>query len=138
VKIGRRLGITIIRVLAVSVGILFLATVACTSDNLPDKGNPKLDSQLNQLVQAEMSGEAASFAEQNNITLVDGRVRVIVECSTGQVGAADEAVSAVGVVESRYGDLLQAMVPVSSLTALADKASVRLIRLPQQPVPGGS
>ena len=108
------------------------------SYQLPEKGNPKLDSQLNQLVQAEMRGEAALFAEQNNIALIDGRVRVIVECSPGQVDAADEAVSAAGVVESRYGDLLQAVVPVSSLTALADKTSIRLIRLPQQPVPGGS
>ena len=108
------------------------------SYQLPEKGNPKIDSQLNQLVQAEMRGEAASFAEQSNIALVDGRVRVIVECSPGQVDAADEAVSAVGVVESRYGDLLQAVVPVSSLTALADKASIRLIRLPQQSVPSGS
>ena len=134
----RRPRIIILRVLTISIGILFLATVGCTPDNLPDKGNPKLDSQLNQLVQAEIRGEAASFAEQHNITLVDDRVRVIVECSPGQVDAADEIVSAVGVVESRYDDLLQAMVPVSSLTALADIASVRLIRLPQQPVPGGS
>jgi len=47
---------------------------------LPEKGNPKLDSQLNQLVHAERNGETASFAEQSNIELVDGAVRVIIEC----------------------------------------------------------
>jgi len=34
---------------------------------LPPKGNPKLDSQLNQLVCAESRGETASFAEHSAI-----------------------------------------------------------------------
>ena len=46
---------------------------------LPDKGNPKLDSQLNQLVSAEISRKAAGFAQESNIELVEGNVRVIVE-----------------------------------------------------------
>ena len=71
VKIRRRLGIIIIVVMLASIGVLVLSRVAATSDweiinllpfDLPDKGNPKLDSQLNQLVDAEGHGEAASFA----------------------------------------------------------------------------
>ena len=65
VKIRRRLGITIIVVLLVSIGVVVLVPVAYTSDrevtnlpsvSLPDKGNPKLDSQLDQLVHAERGG----------------------------------------------------------------------------------
>ncbi len=142
VKIGRRLGITII-VLLVGIGVLALFP-ACTSGggkinlppfDLPDKGNPKLDSQLNQLVSAERRGEAASFAEQSNIELVEGNVRVIVECLPDQIDAAVKAASALGVVETSYRDLLQVVVPVTSLTTLADAESIRFIRLPQYPLP---
>ena len=99
-NIKRRQGTTIIMVLLVSIIVLTLVLVACASGqdvvNLPpfdspDKGNPKLDSQLNQLVCAESSGEAASFAEQSDIELVDGSVRVIIECVPGQLEAATEA-----------------------------------------------
>lgn len=106
------------------------------SPALPEKGNPKLDSQLNQLIQAENLGDAASFAEQSNIKLVDGSVRVIVESLPEQVDATTKAASALGVVETSYGDLLQVLVPVASLTTLADAASVRFVRLPQYPVHG--
>jgi PBP1b-binding outer membrane lipoprotein LpoB len=106
------------------------------TSTLPEKGDPKLDSQLNQLIQAEKLGDAASFAEQSNIKLVDGDVRVIVESLPEQVEATTKAASALGVVETSYGDLLQVLVPVASLTTLADAASVRFVRLPQYPVPG--
>ena len=146
VKIRRRLGITSIVVLLVSIGALVLAPVACTSDgdiinlpphDLPDKGHPKLDSQLNQLVSAESRGEAASFAEQSDIELVDGRVRVIIECVPGQLEAATEAATNAGAkLETSYDNLLQVVVPITSLTTLADAASIRFIRLPQYPLPG--
>jgi len=106
------------------------------SPMLPDKGNPKLDSQLNQLVSAERRGEAASFAEQSDIELVEGNVRVIVECLPDQIDAAVKAVSALGVVETSYRNLLQVVVPITSLTTLADAESIRFIRLPQYPLPG--
>ncbi len=106
------------------------------SPALPEKGNPKLDSLLNQLIQAENLGDAASFAEQSSIELIDGSVRIIVESLPEQVEATTKAASALGVVETSYGDLLQVLVPVASLTALADAASVRFVRLPQYPVPG--
>ena len=106
------------------------------SPTLPEKGNPKLDSQLNQLIQAEKLGDAASFAEQGNIELVDGNVRVIVECLPDQVDAAVKAASAFGVVETSYRNLLQIVVPITSLTTLANAESIHFIRLPQYPVPG--
>ena len=101
----------------------------------PEKGNPKLDSQLNQLVLAESQGQAASFAQKSNIELVDGKVRVIVECLPEQVDAAVKASSALGIVETSYDNLLQVSVPVTSLSTLAGEASIHFIRLPQQPLP---
>ncbi len=102
---------------------------------LPDKGNPKLDSQLNQLVSTETSKRAASFAQESNIELVDGSVRVIVESLPDQVDAAVKAAGALGVVETSYRNLLQVVVPISSLTALADTPGIRLVRLPWYPLP---
>ena len=102
---------------------------------LPEKGNPKLDSQLNQLVSAQTSRRAATFAQESNIELVDGNVRVIVECLPDQIDAAVEAASALGVVETSYRNLLQVVVPITSLTTLADAESIRFIRLPQYPSP---
>ena len=144
VKIGRGLGITSIVLLHVGIGVLALFP-ACTSGGgkidlppleLPEKGNPKLDSQLNQLVSAESRGEATSFAEQSGIELVEGNVRVIVECLPDQIDAAVKAASALGVVETTYRNLLQVVVPITSLTTLADAESIRFIRLPQYPLPG--
>lgn len=129
VKIRKGLDITIIVVLLVGVSVLVLVPIACNFDrdimnipppDLPDKGNPKLDSQLNQLVRAEMRGEAASFAQQSSIELVDGRVRVIIECVPGQLEAASEAATNAGAkLETSYENLLQGLVPVASLSTLA-------------------
>jgi hypothetical protein len=126
------------------IAILALFLIGCSSNgsaNLPpyvspEKGNPKLDSQLNQLVLAQAKGEAASFAEKSNIDLTNGHIRVVIECVPGQVEAATKAaINAGAEVETTYENLLQVSVPVTGLTALAAAESVRLIRLPQQPVP---
>jgi hypothetical protein len=102
-----------------------------------DKGTPKLDSQLNQLVDAESRGEVTSFAEQSRIELVDGAVRVIIECIPGELEAATEAATNVGAkVETSYRNLLQVVVPITSLTTLADAESIHFIRSPQYPLPG--
>jgi len=103
----------------------------------PEKGNPKLDSQLNQLIQAENLGNAEAFAQQSNIELVYGAVRVIIECFPGQLESATEAATNAGAeLETRYDNLLQALAPIASLTTLANEESIRFIRLPQQPVSG--
>lgn len=106
--------------------------------DLPREKNPKLGSQLDQLVRAEGRGEAASFARKNNIVLVDERVRVIVESLPGQIEAVAQAAGALGVVEATSGNLLQVLVPVGRLTALSQAEGVRLVRLPQEPLPGAA
>jgi len=139
-KIRQRVLVSLLGLIA----ILTLFLMACSSNsgaNLnpyvsPDKGNPKLDSQLNQLVIAQAKGEAASFAEKSNIDITNGRVRVVIECVPGQVEAARQAATNAGAeLETTYENLLQVSVPITSLTALTNAESIRLIRLPQQPVP---
>ncbi|MBI2849959.1 MAG: hypothetical protein HYX80_02820 [Chloroflexi bacterium] len=117
--------------------LLFAACAANQPSNgLPDKGHPKLDSQLNQLVKAGEEGQAASFAEQHDIQLLDGKVRVIIEALPGQLQAATQAVNNIGgTLETSYTDLLQAVVPIARLTALADNSSIRFISLPQAALP---
>jgi len=101
-----------------------------------EKGHSKLDSQLNQLVAAEIRGKAASFAQQSAINLMNHKVRVIIEAAPGWGQVAARVVESLGVtVETGYADWLQVVVPISMLTALADDPNVRLVRLPRQFMP---
>ena len=106
-------------------------TIILPPIELPEKGPPKLDSQLHQLTLAEARGKAVSFSQQRNITLVEERVRVIIECLPGQVEMATEALATHGIVElkTRRG-LIQALVPIMNLIALAEAEGIRFIRLP--------
>ena len=53
----------------------------------------------------------------------------------GQVGAATEAASTLGAVETSYGNLVQVVVPITNLEALADTRGVNLVRMPWEPLP---
>ena len=143
-QIRTLLSVIIIVALLLGSGLLLGEQPAAAADGeeldlppieLPDKGNPKLDSQLDQLVSAETPKRAASFVQESNIEMVDGNVRVIVECLPGEVDAAVKAAGALGVVETSYRNLLQVTVPVSQLTALADTPGIRLVRMPWYPLP---
>jgi len=119
------------------VSILLMACSASVDDDVdspPDisvKGHAKLDSQLNQLVTADKRGEAESFAAESAIEIIDGNVRVIIECLPGRLAETSETASGLGaIVESSHEDLLQAVIPINLITTLADEESVRLIRLP--------
>ena len=121
--------------------VVSLSIAGCTSnqdggENLPsiaeepEKGNVKLDGTLNQLIRAEQRGEAEEFARQGIIELVDGSVRVMIECLPGHAEEVARAASAFGIVELTYRDWVQAVVPITNLTALADIPSVSFVRLP--------
>jgi hypothetical protein len=95
---------------------------------------PHLDSALSKLVTIYETGgiEAAmDSAKSQGIQTADGMVRVIIEAKPGGKAAAMDAVSvAGGKVETSYEDLVQALVPIGQLKALAGNAAVNLIRLP--------
>ena len=139
--------------------ITLLSIPACTSNregtNLPpadeaeenievlppleplEKGNPKLGSYLWRLIEAEKQGEAESFAKPREIELVDGDVRVTIECLPGQLDAAAEAAIKAGAkLGKSYKNWLPAFVPITSLEALAEAESIRFIRVPERVVGG--
>ena len=87
-----------------------------------------LDSMLYQLTQAK---DVEAFARQHQLSLVDGRVRVIIELREGHHLAEREGV----IVESAYQNLVRALVPVGRLLPLAQTPEVAFIRLSHRPVP---
>jgi len=99
-----------------------------------DKGNPKLDFNIKRLISAEERGEAEEFARQRSIELIDGSVTVIIECESGQAEAVAEAAGDLGNVELSVRDLVQVVVPITNLAALAEIPGVHLVRLPIHPV----
>src|SRR5947209_7570493 len=101
----------------------------------PDKSQPKLASQLAVVAraQAKLGATAAqSEAEVRGLQTIDDKVRVIVEGSRGGDPSAARAAVAVegGQVEAEYAGLIQAVVPISSLSALAARPEVRQVRPP--------
>ena len=101
----------------------------------PPGGYPKLDSALNQLVSAEIRGEAASFAEPRGIELIGGNcVEVIIEVMPNEMEAAIEAATKAGAnIGLSYKNLLQAVVPIRNLPALAAEESILLVWMPLTP-----
>jgi len=104
-----------------------------TEDPPPPKtGNPKLRLGLNQLIAAHERGEAEEWARSHGIDLIDGSVRVSIECVSGQLEAAVKAVTRLGTVEviAERSEQIQALIPIASLTALAREGSISSIRVP--------
>jgi len=93
---------------------------------------PKLDSRLDGLFNAELRGEAESFARRGSIDLVDGSVRVAIGAAPGQLDAAVKAVERFGTVEviAERSEGIQALIPITSLIALIEEESIRSIRMP--------
>ncbi len=136
--------VVIILIIAVISGIsLALSGCASTATNnvtptIPvDKGNPKLDSQLNGLIKAETDGEAENFAVEHSIDIAGGKVRVEIDCEISRIEEVSAAVRQYGgIVEASYKNLLQAVVPVSALESLTEETGIRSIRLPMEMLPG--
>jgi len=102
----------------------------------PSRGDPKLGSSLNQLLEAYRQdglAEAQTFAERRGMTLEDGRVQVeivVVGDAVDDVRAAVEALE--GEYQGHYEDLLQALVPLDALASLARRPDVAVIREPRR------
>jgi hypothetical protein len=125
----------VITIILLLVGITILAIPACPSG----QDTAKLDSRLNQLIMAEERGEAEAFAQLRNIDLIDGSIRVIIECEPGQAEAAAKAAAKVGAEKVNiYRDMVGAVVPINKLTTLAKDKSIHFIRLPAYSVPATS
>lgn len=106
---------------------------ASASGELPDR-HPKLDSQLAAAARAHRergATAAADEARQRNLKVVDNRVRVVIESVQGDRSGARAAVAgAGGQTEAEHANLVQALLPVSELEAVAARADVRYVRPP--------
>jgi len=119
---------------AISVAVL-LVTLLCSIPGCtptPYQENPDISGSLKQLISANERGEAEEFARTNIIRLVDGSVTVLIECEPGDVEAVAKRAGAYGIVEltTRRG-LVQVVVPITKIAALADISGVRFVRLPE-------
>ncbi len=100
----------------------------------PNKGNPKLDSALNDIVSKPRLPLTASV-DVSEFPTEEQTIRVIVECIPDSENEAEEASSKAGIVETEYNGLLQVNLPISRLSELSDNTSIQFIRLPYQAVP---
>jgi hypothetical protein len=130
-KMKKLLVLTILFIL-----VLVLWSSGCQEDlgisSIPTyKGNPKLESTLSQLAQIETPAELTSFAQRNDIGLNDGKVRVVIECLPGKIDAVANSGRLLITIESRYENLLQALVSPANLDMLTQDANIKYIRLPQ-------
>jgi hypothetical protein len=103
----------------------------------PAPANPKLDSTLNQLVTLETNLDpttASSFSMEAS----GDTVRAIIECLPGQEAAVTQIATDSGAtVEATAGNLIQIMVPTTSLSDLTANPSVAFVRIPYYPVLDG-
>ncbi len=110
---------------------------ALGSPQRPDKQHSKLDSQLQQMVEASARGQGAAFAQQHGIdTPANDKVRVVIETLPGRTEELIGKANPLGaLVEATYENLVQAIVPLGMLNALAADDAVGLVRLPLKPIP---
>lgn len=101
--------------------------------------HPKLDSTLNQLLEAYDRGgtaRAQAFAETRGMVLEGQGVQVIIVTTPDKVDGLTEAIeSQGGEAQGHYEGQVQALVPIGALASLADLPEVQRIREPQRAVP---
>jgi hypothetical protein len=104
----------------------------------PHKGNPKLGSSLNKLLEKkdfEGLSAARTLARSLNMVLQDDRIQVTIVTSEGANADVRKAVEAMGgEYELHYGNLIQALVPISVLGVLAKRSDVHIIREPRRAI----
>jgi hypothetical protein len=101
----------------------------------------KLDSSLWDLAGVRDTGDVEAAGQRltpSGLRFDKGRVEVIVEARAGAMGAARQAVRAVGATETgTYEELIRAWVPPARLTQLSENPAVSLVRPPSRPyIPG--
>src|SRR5690242_251701 len=89
---------------------------------IPHAAGSTLDSRLSSLAtaaRAHGSAEALASAKAESLAVSNGRVRVIVQATTGQLASAKAAIAAAGgVVEEHAEGLVEALVAPSALQRL--------------------
>lgn len=100
--------------------------------------NPKLSSSLAQLLAAGQSGGttgAQAHADANLLVFGEGQVQVeILSAPEAAPGLVEAIESSGGEYQGSFQDIVQALVPVDAVEALAARAGVRFVREPRRAV----
>jgi len=92
----------------------------------------KLEVLLQKLIELYSKGEDVErFAEANGIFYEEGKVRVVIELVSEQI-EVPEGYNLI--IEKRYKNMVQALVPVSNLESLSKSPLVKFIRIPKEPI----
>lgn len=115
-------------------------------NNYPKEGHPKMEHVLYRLMNTYLTQgmeEAKEFARQRSIDMEGDFVRVVLGSQAGRASEAEinmraslvkkQVESLGGKVETSYRQLVQSVVPLSALGALADFQAVKYLRLPLKP-----
>jgi hypothetical protein len=105
----------------------------------PSNGHPKLESSLNQLLEAyhrEGLAEAQAFATMHMVVIEGGRVQVeVMATEEAAIPGLKETIETVGgEYQGHYETLLQVLIPIDDLESLAERPDVQVVRLPQRAV----
>ena len=117
--------------------------VAATNDTRPRHPAigvtwPKLSSELAQVLHAERArGRGLSVARAKGLSVVAGRVRVVVEVRTSPGVVRSAVLGAGGKIEASHANLVQVLVAPSALDRLSRMPAVRYVRAPHRLVFGG-
>lgn len=95
--------------------------------------NQKMESVIAHIVDASESNlaEAQSIARESDIDLVDEKIRVVLELTDAKATLEDTNIE----IEARYKNLVQALVPISVIEAIAKDPAVVYIRTPLKAYP---
>src|SRR5438093_2439697 len=130
-----------VRLVAVAGLLLFASTPVPSRAGAPEQAQhpPRLDSRLVRVLEAFERGgaaDAAAKAKESGIELHGDRVRVIVETSQSTGDEAAAAARHIGAtVEGSHDGLVQVLVPLAALDALARSGPSQLVRPPLKAIP---
>ncbi|HJH27214.1 MAG TPA: hypothetical protein C5S37_10740, partial [Methanophagales archaeon] len=98
-----------------------------------DFKNHKMESVIAQVVSASEINlvYAQNIAKQSNILLINDRIRVVLILTNEKAELGDMDIE----IETRYKNLVQALVPISELKEIAKKPAVQYIRRPLKAYP---
>jgi hypothetical protein len=121
------------------IGVLALLAISVIIAQKPffksfesSKKPEKLEALLQKLIEVySKGGDVESFAETNGIFYKEEKVRVVIELVNEQ---ADIPEGYGVIIEKRYKNMVQALVPINNLESLAESPLVRFIRIPKEPI----
>ncbi|OQY24088.1 MAG: hypothetical protein B6I34_03935 [Anaerolineaceae bacterium 4572_32.1] len=131
---------TIVAALMLAAGLLWLLRALLLAPNLDAERSeyPRLESALRELVEARGDGGApiaAELAARHGVSMIEGRVRVVVVEQAGHAAIVQRIAALGGQIETGNGPWTQALVPLEALPDLANTPGLLFVRRPWQPLP---